>query len=62
MNTNLMFSSKKMDWTTPIELFRELDKEFHFTLDPCSTHENALCKKHYTEEALKIAKNRLGVF
>lgn len=48
MNTNLMFSSKKMDWTTPIELFRELDKEFHFTLDPCSTHENALCKKHYT--------------
>lgn len=48
MNTNLMFSSKKMDWTTPTELFRELDKEFHFTLDPCSTHENALCKKHYT--------------
>lgn len=48
MNTDLMFSSKDMSWTTPIELFRELDKEFHFTLDPCSTHENALCKKHYT--------------
>lgn len=55
MNTSLMFSSDKMDWTTPIELFKELDKEFHFTLDPCSTHENALCEKHYTvdEDGLK---------
>lgn len=50
MNTSLMFSSEKMDWTTPIELFKELDKEFNFTLDPCSTHKNALCKKHYTAE------------
>ena len=55
MNTSLMFSSDKMDWTTPIELFKELDKEFHFTLAPCSTHENALCEKHYTidEDGLK---------
>lgn len=50
MNTELMFSSEKMDWTTPIELFKELDKEFHFTLDPASTHKNALCEKHYTLE------------
>lgn len=55
MNTSLMFSSEKMDWTTPIELFKELDKEFCFTLDPCSTHKNALCEKHYTiaEDGLK---------
>jgi phage N-6-adenine-methyltransferase len=45
-----MFSSEKMDWTTPKELFKKLDDEFNFTLDPASTHKNALCKKHYTFE------------
>ena len=34
--------------TTPDNLFKPLDEEFHFTLDPCSTHENAKCKRHYT--------------
>lgn len=41
--------SGKDDWTTPKDLFVALDAEFHFTLDPCSTHENALCAKHYTK-------------
>ncbi len=50
VNTKLMFSSEKMDWTTPIELFKELNKEFNFTLDPCASSENALCKKYYTEK------------
>jgi phage N-6-adenine-methyltransferase len=50
MNKELMFSSKSGEYETPQELFDELDKEFHFTLDPCSTHENAKCEKHYTKE------------
>ena len=37
-------------WNTPKALFAELDAEFHFTLDPCCNHDNALCKKHYTRE------------
>lgn len=41
-------SSNHNDWETPQDLFDELNKEFGFTLDPCSTHENAKCKKHYT--------------
>lgn len=41
--------SAKDDWTTPQALFKALDAEFHFTLDPCSTDENALCKKHFTK-------------
>lgn len=55
MNTDLMFSSKSNEWETPQAFFDELDKEFHFTLDPCSTHENAKCKKHFTiaEDGLK---------
>lgn len=50
MDTKVMFSSKKQDWETPKDFFKQLDKEFNFTLDPCCTKENALCKKHYTEK------------
>ena len=44
-----MFSSSSVEWSTPQWLFDELDNEFHFTLDPCSTHENHKCDKYYTE-------------
>lgn len=50
MNTKLMFSSESDLWSTPQDFFNELDKEFNFTLDPCSTHENAKCAKHFTIE------------
>lgn len=42
------FSSKNDCWETPKELFEKLDNVYHFTLDPCSTDENAKCSKHYT--------------
>lgn len=45
-----MFSSKRMEWATPIDFFNELDKEFHFTLDPCASDENAKCENYYTAE------------
>ena len=41
-------SSKSVEWATPKEFFNKLDEEFRFNLDPCSTHENAKCEKHYT--------------
>ena len=44
------YSSKSNEWSTPQKLFDEIDKEFNFTLDPCSTHENAKCSKHFTIE------------
>ena len=52
---NGMYSSKKQDYETPQELYDKLNLEFGFTLDPCSTHENAKCKTHYTisENGLK---------
>lgn len=55
MNTDLIFSSKSMEWATPQDLFDKLDGEFGFTLDPCSTDDNAKCKRHYTlaENGLK---------
>jgi site-specific DNA-methyltransferase (adenine-specific) len=45
---NGMMSSKTNEWSTPQNIFDDLDQEFHFTLDPCCTHENAKCEKHYT--------------
>ena len=43
-------SSKSVEWATPQAFFNRLNEEFQFDLDPCSTHENAKCKKHYTIE------------
>lgn len=53
MNTatiKAMTSTGKDDWETPAWLFNQLNAEFHFTLDPCCTHETAKCPKHYTPE------------
>jgi phage N-6-adenine-methyltransferase len=50
MNTELMFSSKTDLWSTPQELFDELDAEFGFNLDACALPENAKCDVYYTPE------------
>lgn len=47
-NISACLSSKSNEWATPMTLFAELNKEFHFDLDPCSTHENAKCERHFT--------------
>ena len=50
MISTTLYSSQTEEWATPQELFDKLNNEFHFTLDPCCTHENAKCKKHFTKE------------
>jgi hypothetical protein len=35
MNTAVHFSSMRTDWSTPSHVYAALDREFHFTLDPC---------------------------
>lgn len=57
MNTDVMFSSQSNEWATPQSFFDILNKEFGFTLDPCSTHENAKCEKHYTIEEDGLSQN-----
>lgn len=47
---DVLFSSKSNEWETPQDLFDKLDSQCHFTLDPCCTHENAKCLKHYTQQ------------
>lgn len=47
-NITACLSSNSCEWTTPDALFRQLDDEFHFNLDPCSTDANAKCERHFT--------------
>lgn len=42
------FMSVTCEWATPQWLFDALHREFGFTLDPCSTHGNAKCGRHFT--------------
>ena len=56
MNTDLMFSSRSDDWETPQWLFDELNREFHFTLDPCADKHNHKCEKYYTKEQDGLSK------
>jgi phage N-6-adenine-methyltransferase len=57
---DVMYSSKSNEWETPQDLFDKLDREFHFTLDPCCTHENAKCAKHYTIDEDGLSKSWAG--
>ena len=50
MSMDVHYSSKSNEWSTPQDFFDELNTEFHFTLDPCATPENAKCEKYFTIE------------
>lgn len=50
-------SSKTVEWGTPQDFFNKLDEEFHFNLDPCCTHENAKCEKHFTAAEDGLSQN-----
>ena len=56
MNTTGVFSHKTDEWATPQDFFNKLDAEFHFTLDPCATIENAKCSLFYTKDQDGLTK------
>jgi len=45
-----LFTSTTDEWPTPADLFRTLDAEFHFNLDPAASADNALCGQFFTRE------------
>ena len=55
-----LFTSNSDEWSTPKYLYDDLDKVFHFTLDPCATKENHLCEKYYTKEDNGLAQDWTG--
>jgi phage N-6-adenine-methyltransferase len=60
MNRELHFSTGNDEWETPAKLFHHLDSEFHFTLDPCATSENAKVKKYFTKEQNGLYRSWCG--
>lgn len=44
-------------WRTPPEVFKSLDREFNFIADMASSHENALCALHFTEDDDSLSFN-----
>lgn len=55
-----LFTSATDEWATPQDFFDVLNAEFHFTLDPCSTDENAKCAKHYTKAQDGLSQDWAG--
>lgn len=54
---SVMYSSKSDEWSTPDEIFYDLDSEFEFTLDPCATKDNAKCSMFYDKQDDGLSKN-----
>ncbi|MBL9150007.1 MAG: adenine methyltransferase [Phycisphaerae bacterium] len=44
------FTSRSDRWATPIEFFRQLDREFGFTLDVCALSDNAKCERFFSPD------------
>lgn len=52
-----LFCHKSDEWETPLDIFDQLNAEFHFDLDPCSTDQNMKCKAHYTQKENGLLQN-----
>ena len=59
-NRDVHWSSASEEWETPQHIFDHLDGEFHFTLDPCATHENAKTSRYYTKKENGLAQSWKG--
>lgn len=57
-----MFSSNTDNWSTPQEFFDELNREFHFNLDPCADDTNHKCEKYYTRAEDGLIQNWGGTY
>lgn len=55
--TKGLFSSNTDLWATPQSFFDELNKEFHFDLDPCALPTNAKCADYYTPDQDGLQQN-----
>lgn len=52
-----LYASNSDEWETPADIFRALDDEFHFTLDPCATKQNHKCTLYYTQSDNGLLQN-----
>lgn len=59
MVARALFSSASDDWSTPQDLFDELNAEFGFVLDVSASAENAKCPAYFTREQDGLAESSL---
>lgn len=57
---DVYFSSATPEWPTPQAFYDRLHEEFTFSLDPCSTTENAKCAKFFTANEDGLAQSWHG--
>lgn len=57
---NGRYNGNGREWETPPEVFGPLHDEFHFTLDPCATADNAKCARYFTEADDGLSKSWSG--
>ena len=52
-----MFSSGTGNWSTPIDLFKDLDNKYKFTVDVCADTSNYKVKRYYNEKQDGLSKS-----
>ena len=52
-----LLTSAKDDWETPLWLFKQLDDEFHFTMDAAASDTNHKCEIYFTKEDNALLRN-----
>jgi phage N-6-adenine-methyltransferase len=52
-----MFSSGTGNWSTPIDLFKDLDNKYKFTVDVCADTSNYKVKRYYNEKQDGLSKD-----
>jgi phage N-6-adenine-methyltransferase len=57
MNTDLMFSTGTIHWSTPQDLFDKINEEFNFTLDACANTSNYKVKNYFNEKQNGLAQS-----
>lgn len=60
MNTELMFSSKTDQHSTPQDFFDKLDDVFNFKTDVCADAINAKCDYYYGEDCDGLTQSWIG--
>ena len=55
------YASEKLDWGTPLWLYKSINRVFRFTLDAAASEDNAKCRKYFTKEIDGLNQSWAGV-
>jgi site-specific DNA-methyltransferase (adenine-specific) len=58
---DILLKSDSDEWETPQDLYDQLNQEFDFTLDPCSSDDNHKTVLYYTKQENGLKQSWGGV-